>query len=125
MGTYILKLYPLVYKLKDEDPIDIIKEHTDEEWKKLINETKDTLIYYEEYGIDIVKVERSGIFLMITYNLHPHIFKEKSKQQAQDFIRTGLMISLHSGGHPSYFKDNYENDKMIDNFVYYIFYKKK
>ena len=133
MKRYSLKVLPLVYKYKDKEeygnsnPSSIVTKFNKEEWEKLIDETKDTLTYYMEYGIDIFDVKKSGMFLEIIYDLDKKIFSEKSSSDidAPDFIRTGMLTALHGGGFPSFYSNNYEDNKMIDNFVYYIFGEEK
>jgi hypothetical protein len=67
------------------------------------------------------------MFLEIIYDLDKKVFSEKTSIDigAHDFIRTGLITALHGGGYPSFYSNNYEDNKMIDNFVYYIFGEEK
>jgi hypothetical protein len=68
MKRYSLKVLPLVYKYKDKEeygnsnPESIVTKFNKGEWGKLIDETKDTLIYYAEYGIEILDVKKVKCF---------------------------------------------------------------
>ena len=122
MKVYNLEILSLVYRYNDinEYPTDIVKNHTRDEWNKLISETKNHLLYYKEndYGLNVTSVDKKNFFLRITYKIN----KNKFKKNPPDFIIDELNSYLNAGGFPSFYTDNLKNKKRIDRFVYHNLY---
>jgi hypothetical protein len=106
--------YPLVYKYKDLRVDHVVTDFSEKEWKKLIKETKEHLDtdYNKERGLRIHAVRRNMIHLEIMFDIGGDKIKPFD---IREILTNGILIN----GEPSFFKDNYENDKSLNNFVFF------
>jgi hypothetical protein len=106
--------YPLVYKYENLRAISVVTEFSQEKWKNLIKETKEYLDneYNKERGLTIFNVKRNMIHLEIIFEINGDKIKYSD-------IREILINGILLNGEPSFFKNNFEDGKSLNNLVFY------
>lgn len=117
-----INILPVVYSCDKNGLTQRVNpRHTEQEWKKLIDEMKDcTKIYDQIYGMrvdDIVKLDEEFIRVSITI-VDEETYFEYGDLGDADMVFVGFINhDLYCGSYPSFYQNNLKRSLTLDHFV--------
>lgn len=114
-------LYPLSVWLDNRGrPAEIIRDHSDQAWAKLIRQLRYTCNDFDDmYGVKIDDIQRwNDDLIMLSYEIvDENKWQNQYQNSVVDTLAALLNHNLQAGGYPSFYNDNLEDGEMIFSYL--------
>ena len=115
-------IHPIVVRMDNNGiPDKVITRHTEEEWKKLIDEMKDCFkVYSDVYGIKVNKTTKMNgdfVSVIITVVDQNKYLEFGGMDDIDETFVSFVNWDLSHGDYPSFYEDNTKGNKKLDKFI--------
>jgi len=115
-------IHPVVVRFdKDGRPEKVVTRQTDNEWKKLIDEMKNSFkVYSDVYGIKVTKTSKmNGDFISVIFTIvnQNKYLEFGGMDDVDETFVSFVNWDLSHGDYPSFYKDNMKGNTKLDKFI--------